>query len=80
MKSWALWNTNLSIYRTVYLTLKCSYLVISAQFFILRVIGSAIYHLTYFFISAQRSVSLLMIRELGIFALSIISRNLSGEL
>jgi hypothetical protein len=39
MKSWAFWNTNLSIYHTAYLMLKYSYLVLSAQFFILRVGG-----------------------------------------
>lgn len=40
MKSWALFNTNLSIYYAVYLLLKCSYLLLSAQFYILRVVCS----------------------------------------
>ena len=37
MKSWAFWNTNLSICYAVDLMLKCSCLLLSAQFFILRV-------------------------------------------
>jgi len=40
MKFWAFWNTNLSIYNTVYLLLIRSYLPLSAQFFILRVVAS----------------------------------------
>lgn len=37
MKSWAFWNTNLSIYLTVYSLLIRSYLPLFAQFYILRV-------------------------------------------
>ncbi len=37
MKSWAFWNTNLSIYHGVQLMLKCSFVILFAQFFILRV-------------------------------------------
>ena len=40
MKSWAFWNTNLSVYYAVYLLLNHSYLPLSAQFFILRVVAS----------------------------------------
>lgn len=40
MKSWAFWNTNLSICYAVYLFLIHSYLPLSDQFFYIRVRGS----------------------------------------
>ena len=50
MISWAFWNTNLSIYYTVYLIVKCSFLPLSAQFFILRVTQRNYYFYVNYFI------------------------------
>ena len=56
MKFWAFWNTKLSIYNTVYLLLIRSYLPLSAQFFILCVVGRYSIHL-YFRIRLSSFVS-----------------------